>query len=73
MLRVSVIVHFMLRQRSRDWVQHLVVPLIGIVIVGYVLLNMAPEAKIAGLVWLAIGALALVGLKFSGRRLAIPV
>jgi hypothetical protein len=73
MLHISVIVHFVLRQKSKDWLRHLVVPLIGLAIVSYVLVNMAVAAKIAGLAWLAIGALAAIGLKLTGRRVAMPV
>jgi hypothetical protein len=49
------------------------VPLIGIAIVSYVLVNMAVEAKILGLAWLAIGALAAIALKLTGRRIAMPI
>ena len=73
MLHISVIVHFVLRQKSKDWLRHLVVPLIGIAIVSYVLVNMAVEAKIAGLAWLAIGALTVIGLKLTGRRVAMRI
>ena len=73
MLHISVIVHFVVRQNSRDWLRHLVVPLIGIAIVGYMLVNMAVEAKILGLAWLAIGALTATALKLTGRRIAMPI
>ena len=73
LLHLSVIVHFMWRQKSGNWLQHLVVPLIGIVIVGYVLLNMAIEAKIAGIAWLAVGVVGLIGLKLTGRRITPPI
>ena len=73
MLQISVIVHFVSRQKSKDWLRHLVVPLIGIAIVSYVLVNMAVEAKILGLAWLAIGALAAIALKLTGRRIAMPI
>jgi amino acid transporter len=73
LLHLSVIVHFIRRQKSRDWLQHLVVPLIGFAINFYVLINMALEAKIAGLAWLAVGILALIGLKLTGRRVTLPI
>jgi amino acid transporter len=72
LLHVSVIVHFAWRQKSKDWLRHLVVPLIGFAINGYVLLNMAAEAKVAGFAWLAVGAVALIGLKIAGRRVELP-
>ena len=73
LLHVSVIVHFIWRKKSKSWLQHLVVPLAGIAINGYVLINMAADAKIAGIAWLAVGILALVGLKLGGRRVELPV
>jgi amino acid transporter len=73
LLHISVIVHFVVRQKSRDWLRHLVVPLIGIAIVTYMLVNMAVQAKILGLAWLAIGALTAIALKATGRRIAMPI
>ena len=73
LLHVSVIVHFMWRQKSRLWGRYLVVPLAGLTIIGIVLWNMQAPAKIAGLSWLAIGVIALVGLKLAGRKSALPL
>jgi amino acid transporter len=56
MLHVAVIVQYVLRLKSRAWLRHLLVPLIGSVIIAYVLINMAAAAKIAGILWLALGA-----------------
>jgi amino acid transporter len=55
MLHLSVIIHFIWRQQSTDWVRHLLVPLIGLSIIAYVLLNMAGSVKAAGVAWLLIG------------------
>jgi amino acid transporter len=72
MLHLSVIVHFAWRQKSGDWVRHLLVPLVGFAIIAYVLVNMGMQAKIAGIVWLTIGIVAFMGLKFSRRRATLP-
>ncbi len=56
LLHVSVVVHHVVKGRSRNWLLHLVVPLIGFLIIGYVLLNAAVEAKVGGIVWLVVGA-----------------
>jgi amino acid transporter len=72
MLHVSVIVHFMWRQKSNDYLRHLLVPLIGFAIISYVLVNMALLAKAAGIAWLAVGVVALIGLKLSARRATLP-
>jgi amino acid transporter len=67
MLHLSVIVHFK-RQRSIDWLRHLLVPLIGFAIIAYALLNMAVPAKVAGTAWLMVGIVALIALKRSSRQ-----
>jgi len=55
MLHLSVMVQFMWRQKSKDWLRHLLAPLIGFLIIAYVLLNMASLAKLAGIAWLTVG------------------
>jgi amino acid transporter len=56
LLHVSVICHFLIRQRSKNWLKYLLLPLIGFGIVAYVLYEMDNMAKILGLCWLALGA-----------------
>jgi amino acid transporter len=72
LLHLSVIVHFMWREKSRDWLRHLLVPLIGFAIIAYVLLNMALQAKIVGISWVVVGVAALIALKLSSRQAALP-
>jgi len=69
-LHASVVIHFMVRQKSRRWIRHLVVPVIGFAIVAYVLINAQTNAKIAGLVWMAVGLAVVIFLKISGRSAA---
>jgi peptidoglycan/LPS O-acetylase OafA/YrhL len=66
-LHLSVIVHFMVRRRSRRWIRHLVVPVIGLAIVAYVLVNAQANAKIAGLIWMTVGLAIVLILKATGR------
>lgn len=73
MLHISVMAHFLWRQKSRDWFRHLVVPLIGLAIIAYVLLNAETNAKIAGLIWLAVGVSVLLWFRFTGRSATLPV
>lgn len=68
-LHVSVIVHFMVRSRSRDWFRHLVLPAIGFVIVGYVLLHLSNSAKVTGGAWMLAGLVILLALR-QRRRVA---
>jgi amino acid transporter len=72
LLHLSVIAHFMIRRKSRRWIRHLLVPVIGFVIVAYVLTNAGTPAKIAGLCWLGAGAGALMFLKFRVKLARHP-
>jgi amino acid transporter len=69
-LHAAVVVHFFLRRGGgdRQWFRHLVSPVLGFAIVGYVLINAETNAKIAGAVWMSVGLLALAWLKWRGER-----
>ncbi len=67
-LHVSVVVHYLVRRRSRDWWRHLLAPAAGFAILAYVVVNADIAAQRLGFVWLAIGGLVLAGLMLSGRR-----
>jgi amino acid transporter len=56
LLHLSVINHYLIRGRSGNWLRHLVFPLIGMLIIVYVLYEMDRTAKILGLGWIVIGA-----------------
>jgi amino acid transporter len=73
-LHVSVVVHFVVRQHSRDWWRHLVVPVIGFLILAYVVVNAQVAAQTLGFVWLVLGLVVLGVLLVRGRRpdLALP-
>jgi amino acid transporter len=74
LLHASVIVHYLIRRRSRDYLRHLVVPVCGLVILGFVVFKARDEAQIVGLIWLGIGLVVVIGLVATGRtpRLAEP-
>ncbi len=59
---------FVARNRSRQWISHLVSPILGFAIVAYVLVNAQTNAKVAGLIWLGVGALVLIVIKLRGGR-----
>jgi amino acid transporter len=67
-LHVAVVVHFVVRQKSRDWWRHLVVPVIGFAILFYVVINAKVAAQMLGFVWLGIGVVLLVFLLVTGRK-----
>ena len=71
LLHLSVINHYFIRQRSGNWLMHLVFPLIGLSIIVYVLFEMDRSAKILGLAWIAIGVLYYLLLTMWIRKPAV--
>ncbi|ANH94464.1 MULTISPECIES: APC family permease [unclassified Streptomyces] len=67
-LHVSVVVHYLVRRRSRDFWRHLIAPAIGFAILAYVVVNADIAAQRLGFVWLGIGVVVLAGLLLTGRR-----
>jgi amino acid transporter len=68
LLHIAVVVHFVVRQKSRDWWHHLAVPVIGFAILFDVIINAKVAAQRLGFVWLAIGLALLVFLVVTGRE-----
>jgi hypothetical protein len=56
LLHISVVVFYIFKKKSKNYLLHLVVPVLGFLIIGYVLLNANAAAKVGGIVWLVIGA-----------------
>jgi amino acid transporter len=68
LLHVSVVVHFVVRKKSRDWWRHLVVPVLGFAILLYVVINAQVAAQTLGFLWLGIGVVLLGVLLVTGRK-----
>jgi amino acid transporter len=66
-LHVSVVVHYAVRGRSRDYWRHLAVPVIGFAILVYVVINAQVAAQTLGFAWLAVGVVLLGVLVATGR------
>jgi len=64
LLHVAVLWHFRAHGRK---VLHGLVPVIGIVILAYVLINADLHAQLGGSAWMVVGLAVLAFLKFSGR------
>jgi amino acid transporter len=73
LLHISVFAYYLIKRRQRTYGMHLVVPLIGAVIIGYVLYNADINAKIGGSVWLAIGIVVIVVRKLTGREVTLSM
>jgi amino acid transporter len=70
LLHASVIFWYTVRQGSRNWLPHLVSPLLGLLIIGYVWISTDVNAKVGGFTWLAIGLVVLAVLTLRGRRVS---
>ncbi|MEV7008180.1 APC family permease [Streptosporangium sp. NPDC051022] len=71
-LHLSVIVHYVVRRRSADLWSHLAVPLIGMAILIFVVINANVMAQTVGLLWIGAGALVLAGMYVAGRWPTLP-
>ncbi|WP_097320427.1 APC family permease [Paractinoplanes atraurantiacus] len=67
-LHVAVVVHYVVRQGSRDWWRHLIVPVAGFLILLYVVINADIAAQTLGFAWLGIGVIVLIVFYATGRR-----
>jgi amino acid transporter len=72
LLHLSVIHHYLIRQRSGAWLRHFVFPLTGLLIILYVLYEMDRAAKVLGACWIAIGAVYYLWLFLRGKTNLIP-
>lgn len=70
LLHVAVLGHYAVRRGSRT-VKHLVVPVCGLLILGYVMWSANAAAQVVGLVWLAVGIVLAVVLRLAGRTPAM--
>jgi amino acid transporter len=70
LLHLSVINHYVIRERSRDWLRHLVMPVGGFLVIAYVLYGMDSAAKIMGGIWIAMGVVYFVVMSFLLKKSA---
>jgi amino acid transporter len=66
-LHVSVVVHYAVRRRSGDWLRHIVVPVLGFLILLYVVINANVAAQALAFAWLGVGVVVLIVLYATGR------
>jgi amino acid transporter len=67
-LHVSVVSHYLIRGKSKNYWKHLVAPAIGFAILLYVVINAKVAAQTLGFIWLGIGVVLLVVLLAMGRK-----
>jgi len=68
LLHIAVVHHYLIRQRSGQWLRHLLFPLAGFLVIAYVLYEMDRSAKIMGGCWIAIGVIYYLLLTFVLRK-----
>lgn len=67
MLNAAVVWWFVVKQRSRRWFVHLVLPTLGFAVLVIVVWNAQVAAQVLGFVWLGIGIVLAVVLGLAGR------
>jgi amino acid transporter len=67
LLNVAVVWWFIVKQKSRRWFVHLVVPTLGFLVLAFVLYNARASAQILGVVWLVVGIVIAIVLYKTGR------
>lgn len=66
-LHLTVINYFILRKNSRDYFNHLFLPLLGLLVIGYVWLNLGDLAKKLGFIWICLGILYMLIMRILGK------
>ncbi|PYB88084.1 amino acid permease [Pseudomonas koreensis] len=72
LLHLTVINHYWRRQKSGQFVRHLLCPVIGFIIVAAIMYNMGVDAQKLGLIWIALGLVYLFFLNKLGASTALP-
>lgn len=72
-LHASVVAHYMIRHRSRNYLVHLICPLLGAIVIGYVWWGLESQAKLLGLAWVAVGTVVLAVNSARGIRTRLDV
>jgi len=67
LLNFTVVWHFIVKQKSKRWFVHLVFPVLGFIILAFVLYNARASAQILGVAWLIIGIIVAAILSRRGK------
>lgn len=71
LLHVAVVVFHIVKYKSKNYTVHIVVPVIGFIVIGYVLLNASHYAQLVGVAWLIVGLGVFIFYKVTGRTVEI--
>lgn len=67
-LHITVINHFIIRKKSKDYMKHLIFPVIGLIIIGYAWMSLGSLAKELGFLWISIGMIYMVIMKLFHKE-----
>lgn len=70
-LHLSVINYFLRKLKSKDYLNHLLYPLIGLVIISYVWYSLDAASKQFGFIWMGIGIVYMIYLKLTKKDASI--
>ncbi|WP_327086383.1 APC family permease [Nonomuraea sp. NBC_01738] len=71
-LHVAVVHHYLVRQRSRNYLAHLAVPVVGFAVLVVVVINASVAAQRLGFAWLGLGLVILIASFIMGRKPTLP-
>ncbi len=67
-LNLTIIYYFMFRKKSKNILRHLIVPIVGFFIIGYVWISLDNLAMTLGISWVIIGTIYYLILHFGLKR-----
>lgn len=67
-LHLTVINYFIIKRKSQDYINHLLLPLIGFMIIIYVWISLSETAKKLGFIWICIGIIYMIVMKLQCKE-----
>lgn len=67
LLHISVINYYIRRKKSKNYFSHLILPLIGLLIIGYVWYSLDSTAKTFGSIWIVIGVVYMIIMQIRNK------
>ncbi|MFA6808525.1 MAG: APC family permease [Eubacteriales bacterium] len=67
-LHLTVINYFIIRKKSKEFFNHLILPLVGLFIILYVWMNLGTLAKELGFIWVTIGIIYMIVMRLLNKE-----
>ncbi|WP_066062772.1 APC family permease [Neobacillus soli] len=68
LLHISVINFFIRKRKSNDYLNHLIFPIAGLLIIGYVWYSLESIAKVFGVIWIIIGLAYMICINVKNKK-----